>query len=585
MPINPQIALGVQPVQPINMLGMAAQGMALQAAAQEMEGNQGVREAIAGGMSPTDPRLLQYGKQGRETFKTGIEARVKQIETAQKRMDAVGGAFGYLKENPGAFADVMRDLVQNGLYTPEQAQQAFAETQGDPTKITDFATRNWGMAQKAKDQISKIIQQDMGGYQQITAVDPLTGKTKVISRTGKTLTPGQAMEERRRVEQGAQINQILGGGGTAPVNSMITAPAGAPVNRMVTPPATATVGAPVAAPVAPTAAPAPSAADVEGSSTATISDTAAVNNVDKITSQITQLRSAAVMGNARAGEAADQLEKQLNLLYPKMTTEIQNFNFAKQQGFKGSFEEWAKGKPLFESEYSRKVGGAAAERDVNIAQAASAAVDNLPKIYETLDQIRTSSAITGFGADTLKNIERFRAQFMADKKAGKRVADTEILDAFLGSDVFPLIGSLGIGARGLDTPAEREFLRGVMTGTISMNRDALIKLTELRAKLAERAIDKYNTQVEQGKLNKYFEAQGLRPEKLEKPKYTPATVTAPTPSTNMGAANIPTPQPAPARAGTSARQLTSRDQQALEWARANPNDPRSAQIKQRLGAQ
>lgn len=222
MAIDPRIALGVQPVQPINMLGMATQGMALQAAAQEMESNQGVREAIAGGMSPTDPRLLQYGKQGRETFKTGIEARVKQIETAQKRMDAVGGAFGYLKENPGAFGDVMRNLVQSGLYTQEQAEEAFARTKGNPAEVVRYADMNWNMAQKAKDQIKKIIEQDMGGYQQVTAVDPMSLKTTVVSRTGKTLTPGQALEQ-------SQWAQVMGGGGGAGFG------AGAPVGGGATP--------------------------------------------------------------------------------------------------------------------------------------------------------------------------------------------------------------------------------------------------------------------------------------------------------------------------------------------------------------
>jgi hypothetical protein len=31
------------------------------------------------------------------------------------------------------------------------------------------------------------------------------------------------------------------------------------------------------------------------------------------------------------------------------------------------------------------------------------------------------------------------------------------------------------------------------------------------------------------------------------------------------------------------QQLSAQDQEALSWANANPNDPRSAQIKQRLG--
>jgi hypothetical protein len=37
------------------------------------------------------------------------------------------------------------------------------------------------------------------------------------------------------------------------------------------------------------------------------------------------------------------------------------------------------------------------------------------------------------------------------------------------------------------------------------------------------------------------------------------------------------------RQGANQRQLSPQDQQALDWANENPDDPRSAQIKQRLG--
>jgi hypothetical protein len=37
--------------------------------------------------------------------------------------------------------------------------------------------------------------------------------------------------------------------------------------------------------------------------------------------------------------------------------------------------------------------------------------------------------------------------------------------------------------------------------------------------------------------------------------------------------------------GMKAPALSPQDQQALNWANSNPNDPRSAQIKKRLGVQ
>jgi len=43
--------------------------------------------------------------------------------------------------------------------------------------------------------------------------------------------------------------------------------------------------------------------------------------------------------------------------------------------------------------------------------------------------------------------------------------------------------------------------------------------------------------------------------------------------------------PYPVYNGDSGQSLSGQDQQALDWANANPNDPRAAQIKQKLGAQ
>jgi hypothetical protein len=171
-----------------------------------------------------------------------------------------------------------------------------------------------------------------------------------------------------------------------------------------------------------------------------------------------------------------------------------------------------------ENAYSKEVGDARAKRDIAQFGAAEAATDNLIKINETLNELQTGQAFTGAFSDLQTNIQKVQAKFVADKKAGKRVTDTEYLDALLGSDVFPMIGALGIGARGLDTPAERDFLRQVMTGTIKLERDTIVKLTKLRKDIAERAIDKFNKRVDNGELNDFFKYQGTAPRKFEAPK-------------------------------------------------------------------
>ena len=187
-------------------------------------------------------------------------------------------------------------------------------------------------------------------------------------------------------------------------------------------------------------------------------------------------------------------------------------------------------KPLVgsQTEYAKTVGKAAAERDVKQFETAETAINNLEKINTTLAELQTSDAITGLGAEIFNNVERFKLLVTANKKAGKKVSDTEYLDALLGSEVFPMIGALGIGARGLDTPAEREFLRKVMTGTIEMNRDTLIKLTQTRKRIEERAIENYNNRVKKGEYKEFFEMQSRPPVLFEIPKGPSAPTTAPT---------------------------------------------------------
>lgn len=167
--------------------------------------------------------------------------------------------------------------------------------------------------------------------------------------------------------------------------------------------------------------------------------------------------------------------------------------------------------------YGAAVGKGIGEKDLSLVNTAETAGESLPKIAETLTVLNQGDPTTGIGAELINNIDRLKAQFLNDKKAGKRVTDTEYLDALLGSEVFPMISALGIGARGLDTPAEREFLRGVFTGTIPMNKQTLIKLTETRKNIAERAVKKYNNMLEEGSLSKFEEAQGrkLKPIKVD----------------------------------------------------------------------
>jgi hypothetical protein len=114
-------------------------------------------------------------------------------------------------------------------------------------------------------------------------------------------------------------------------------------------------------------------------------------------------------------------------------------------------------------------------------------------------------------------LDKARAQVAADKKAGRRAVNTEYLDALLGSAVFPQIQALGIGARGLDTPAERDFLRKVLTGSIGLTKDTLIKMTELRRKGLESEAARFNKRVEKGEFKPFEKAARRKVEAVTVP--------------------------------------------------------------------
>jgi hypothetical protein len=156
MPINPNIALGIQPIQQPNMLAQYGQMMALKAAQQETEGYEGVKGAIAGGMDPTDPRMLQYGPRGVAAFKAAGEGRSKQLEAAEKSLTLTGQIAGYVRDNPTPenFTSAIGTMVQNGVLTTQQAQRVIADAGNDPAKIKTYAERAASDAIKEADKLT-----------------------------------------------------------------------------------------------------------------------------------------------------------------------------------------------------------------------------------------------------------------------------------------------------------------------------------------------------------------------------------------------------------------------------------------------
>ena len=141
----------------------------------------------------------------------------------------------------------------------------------------------------------------------------------------------------------------------------------------------------------------------------------------------------------------------------------------------------------------------AIQKDYALQEEAQKSLSSIQNLNQTIDLIESGNATLGIGSSFRQDIDRMKA-FFGDEDAIKSASATALLNALLGQDVFGAISSLGIGARGLDTPAEREFLRSVLTGTTEMTPEALLRMTNLRKKYAEKVIEKYNNAVNKGQF-------------------------------------------------------------------------------------
>jgi len=144
--------------------------------------------------------------------------------------------------------------------------------------------------------------------------------------------------------------------------------------------------------------------------------------------------------------------------------------------------------------------------------AAVAASSNIRKIDETINLLNEGSVDTGFGADFRQSVRRVQGLFANDPERVRTLSDTELLNSALGTEVFGAISALGVGARGLDTPAEREFLREVVAGRIDLNKDTLLRMAELRRKAEENAIKDWNQTLTSGRADRLINAaEGMIP--------------------------------------------------------------------------
>jgi hypothetical protein len=291
MPINPNIALGVQPVQQPNMLGQMGQIMAIRAAQQEMEGNENTRNYFAKPISERgDPSQLLGTKQGQAAYKALNEGQIKQLEAEQKRINLVGAGAGAVLENPTmeTFTAVVSDLVNRGIYTPQQRDQAFAAIGNDPSKIKAFVTPIFNQAISAEKRLSDITSRRNTDV----SSGPAYGQLKLAQE-----------EAARKQKEFELIRGIVSSGTSSATASPVNLGGGPAVAPVAGGPASTNV---LADQVAPTTAP-----DVNVNAFN-------LSQKDQLINQISQL---ARIPSVEASRALDMKIKEHNVLYPDAKVE------------------------------------------------------------------------------------------------------------------------------------------------------------------------------------------------------------------------------------------------------------------------
>lgn len=189
-------------------------------------------------------------------------------------------------------------------------------------------------------------------------------------------------------------------------------------------------------------------------------------------------------------------------------------------------------------EFAGALGKQAAARLDDFRSKAESARSTLQTSQQLLPLLDDPNFISG----TLAN-----ARLAVAKAVGIDVSATESYFAGVGQQVAERITAFGAGT-GL-SDADREFAKKIAAGEETLSVKSIRRIIDINNRSAQNVIDTYNK--ERTRLGK------KEPEVLD---YYP---------------ELDTPQVGPP--------LSQQDQQALTWANSNPNDPRAAQIKQRLG--
>ena len=96
------------------------------------------------------------------------------------------------------------------------------------------------------------------------------------------------------------------------------------------------------------------------------------------------------------------------------------------------------------------------------------------------------------------------------EEATARATNAQIMNSLQGSTVFELLNILGIGARGLDTPAEREFLQEVIAGRNTLTHGTLVRMALNRGSEANEIFKQWDSRTRDGTLRAWYDSNNKK---------------------------------------------------------------------------
>jgi hypothetical protein len=153
--------------------------------------------------------------------------------------------------------------------------------------------------------------------------------------------------------------------------------------------------------------------------------------------------------------------------------------------------ELARGE-AFTKEYATEGAKATVARDTAHFDLAQAAPQNIEKANRIMDLV-DSGALTGTEAE--RKLQIARMFNITGNGPVETIKKTELLISALGQNVLDNIKASGLGAGQGFTDSDRDFLKGVVGGSIELNAKTLTELARLQKFSNQRNVERWNKRV------------------------------------------------------------------------------------------